>query len=785
MGHNALHALCRRRPGRVHDEQTSSGLSGRVCRSVLVVLAVVAPLSVGVADRVAAQPSAQPLPVQADPAQIADLTVLADYDYYTLDSCRNEWGDGEGLKYRNRFASCMVAKGSYPHFECPQLGCALTGVTRFRYTQIGFGSRTGQTMRFQAALDKWTSDGVADPEDNLTLRFTCLNFLDDDVCGSTNPEPDTRTIGQWMASGPIDVTLDTTGSVGGGDGAHRDADHVNYHQLKTYSWGEVGGIHEVGSAPFRCDAATYLGSTGACLFQNVDSVHHVSLLDQDGIVEEALHIVFAQFVPLLTKPEVPDKKIPGSFESGAPLTRLYPGYDDNRQYDANHRVAVATCVEYWGANYSRGPDGPRDCDEYPYRSTFEGAYRSVIDPDTPWSYSARPIDSAQNQRAGSLLGSFYTSDHILHGDTFYVEVTGCDGCGGDFPPPPAPGNDPPIVDAGPDVTVAEGGSIQLAGTVTDPDDTPAVTWSYQLGPDTDAGMSCQFTNGALPTTSIMCNDDGTVTVTLSADDGHGAPSPVSDRATVHVTNVAPELTLTSPSAWQLYRVDTLVQVGGTFTDPGGNDTHTCTVDWDDGQPPTSALSADHSCGVSRTFTDAGMYTLHVGVADDDAGADAADVMVVVYDPTAGVAVGNGAFQSPTGAISTNPGASGLARFLFGSKYLFEDSTVPIGTSLDFTFGRTFRFHSDAFEWLVINRDAKVAIKGTGTLDGQSGYGFVLYGEAGKFRLVVWPMSQRAFPAEQPQYDNSRGASYDLDEAQPKPISLGTIIVTDWTPGPMT
>jgi PKD domain len=752
-------------------------------RSVLVILAVVvAPLWVGNADPVAAQEPLPPKPVDDDPAQIADLSVLADYDYYTLDSCRDEWGDGTGLKYRNRFASCMVEEGVYRHFECALPGCALTGVTRFRFTQIGFGSRTGQTMRFQAALDEWTSEGVPDLEDSFTIRFTCINFvLEGDVCQSTNPEPDTRTINQWMASGPIEVTLDTTGSVGGGDGAHRDADHVNYHQLKTFSWGEAPGIHEV-TVPFRCDAATYLGSTGACLYQNVDSVHYVSILEQDGVFEEALHILLAQLVPEYTKPGVPGKEIPGSFESGAPLTRLYPGYDDNGQYDANHRVAVATCVEFWGADYVRGPSGSRDCDEYPYRSTFEGAYRSVLDPDGPWSYSARPIDLTQNRRAGGLLGTFYTSDHILHGDTFFVEVTGCDGCGGEPPPPPPPGNAPPSVDAGPDVTIAEGGSVQLAGSVTDPDDTPTVTWSYELGPDTDAGMSCQFTNGAQATSSIMCNDDGTVTVTLSADDGHGSPSPVSDSATVHVTNAAPELSLTAPQAWQLYRVDTLVSVGGTFTDPGTNDTHTCSVDWDDGQPPASAPGSNHLCGVERTFTDAGMYTLQVSVTDDDGGVDTAEVMVVVYDPTAGVAAGNGALQSPAGALSTRPDASGLVRFLFGSKYQSEDSTVPIGTSLDFDFQRTFRFHSEELEWLVITRDAKVAIKGTGTLDRQSDYGFVLYGEAGKFRLVLWPLSHGPFPTGQPLYDNSRNASYDVDEAQPKPITFGTVIVTDWYPG---
>ncbi len=714
---------------------------------------------------------------------LPDTVAAAGYDYYTFDSCRNDFGGGEEPKYRNHFASCLVVDGTYPHLECGQSGCVPTGLYRFRFTQIGFGSRTSQTMRFQAALDDWSSEGSVDAGDDFTLRFTCTDFKDDDVCVNSHPDPQTRTIGQWMADGVLpEVVLDTSGSVGGGDLVHRDADKVNYHQLHTFSWGEGPGRGEL-IAPFRCDAAPYLGG-GACLFHNVDAVHHVSLLPEDGVQDEALHILLAQTVPEATKPGTPGKSIPGSIESGAPLTRLYPGYDDNGQYNRNHDVAVATCRQFWGADYARGPDGPRDCDEYPYRSTFEGAYRSVLFPDAPWSYSAWPIASAQNQKAGRELGAWYLSDHILHGDKFFVKVTGCDGCGGEPPPPPPPGNTPPTVDAGPDATGDEGGAVTLSGTVTDPDDTPSVAWSYQPGPDVDPGTVCQFGNAGQVSTTITCTDDGTVTVTLTADDSHGPPSPVSDTATVQVSNVAPEMALSGPQPWQVFRAGDPVEVGATFTDPGSNDTHTCAVDWDDGQPATSAPAENHGCLVTRTFDDAGMYTIGLTVTDDDGASDTAEVMVVVYDPSAGLVTSTGFLPSPPGALTSDPDATGLAPFVFAAKYLFQDDTRPLGTALDVVLPlTTFSFVSLDLEWLVITPDAKVAIKGTGAVDGEGGYGFVLYAEATKLRLVVWPLDQGPIPTGQPLYDNRPTAGYDVDVAEPQQIILGvTIIDTGFIPG---
>jgi hypothetical protein len=77
------------------------------------------------------------------------------------------------------------------------------------------------------------------------------------------------------------------------------------------------------------------------------------------------------------------------------------------------------------------------CDEYPFRSTYEGAYTGggtartqpgcyyvVLNPSTGSSgYSICSVDAQQNSAAGSDLGGFYARDRVIEQDPFMVQVT--------------------------------------------------------------------------------------------------------------------------------------------------------------------------------------------------------------------------------------------------------------------------------------------------------------------------------------------------------------------------
>ncbi|WP_078623251.1 NucA/NucB deoxyribonuclease domain-containing protein [Streptomyces prunicolor] len=67
-----------------------------------------------------------------------------------------------------------------------------------------------------------------------------------------------------------------------------------------------------------------------------------------------------------------------------------------------------------------------DCEEFPFATTYEGAAQHVYDATASAdNFSAKMIDSAENQAGGSQLGVYYGYNRIIDGsdDTFYVEIT--------------------------------------------------------------------------------------------------------------------------------------------------------------------------------------------------------------------------------------------------------------------------------------------------------------------------------------------------------------------------
>jgi hypothetical protein len=334
-------------------------------------------------------------------------------------------------------------------------------------------------------------------------------------------------------------------------------------------------------------------------------------------------------------------------------------------------------------------------------------------------------------------------------------------------------NSPPTNEAGGPYAGDEGTAVVLAGSAGDVNagDTLTNSWSYAPVSGVDSGASCAFADPTDLSTTVTCTDDGTYELTLTTSDGVNPD--VTDSAELVIGNVAPEIeSITTPVAPVL--ITTPVSMSATYSDPGGNDTHTATVDWGDGT--TSApVASGGSLSDSHTYGSAGIFTICVTVTDDDGGSDTecAENPVVVYDPSAGFVTGGGWISAAPGSVPADPSASGPGRFGFVAKYK-KGATVPDGSTEFQSQSGDLNFHSTSYQWLVV-AGSQATYKGTGTVNGDDGYSFLVStvdgGKNGpdKFRIKIWETGSGTVV-----FDNQTGGA-DGDPAV-NPITQGSIVI---------
>jgi alpha-tubulin suppressor-like RCC1 family protein len=171
------------------------------------------------------------------------------------------------------------------------------------------------------------------------------------------------------------------------------------------------------------------------------------------------------------------------------------------------------------------------------------------------------------------------------------------------------------VDAGPDVTGTEGSAVAISGTASAP-----ATWSVD-----DA--ACTVADPSALSTTVLCNDQATATLTLTADDGSNPV--VSDTATLTVTNVAPTVTLPASSTVE---AGTPWSVTGSFTDPG-SDSFTATADLADGAGTQPLTLSGKGFTLATTFATTGTKQVKVEVCDGTVCSPATTTVTVTAVPT--------------------------------------------------------------------------------------------------------------------------------------------------------
>ena len=199
--------------------------------------------------------------------------------------------------------------------------------------------------------------------------------------------------------------------------------------------------------------------------------------------------------------------------------------------------------------------------------------------------------------------------------------------------PCEPGNVAPNADAGGPYSVDEGSTVALDGTGSSDSDGTISKYEWDLDGDTifgETGGDAANGDEVGPTPDFDAADlDGldSVEISLRVTDNGGTPSTAT--STVTIVNVAPTVGATGDSV----NVDEIATVAATFTDPGSADTHTATIDWDDGTaiedlgPVTSPFSPTPT----HVYKSAGIYTVTITVTDDDGGDGVAQVEVKVAE----------------------------------------------------------------------------------------------------------------------------------------------------------
>ncbi|MEV0353284.1 Ig-like domain-containing protein [Nonomuraea sp. NPDC050680] len=181
---------------------------------------------------------------------------------------------------------------------------------------------------------------------------------------------------------------------------------------------------------------------GACRFMGADRIFQISRTDEYR-KEVAQHIWDAFYDSKNTKPpmrndfgEIIEKDIPGNYDaprsrpdgtinpSGKALTKISENTlaaDGKKMRGKNRYWTTKACQEY----YPNWAQQDKECDEFPFASTQEGAGDGVL-LDGKWfrweNASARAVKKAHNRVAGRDLWLFYARYRVVNSSKFWVSV---------------------------------------------------------------------------------------------------------------------------------------------------------------------------------------------------------------------------------------------------------------------------------------------------------------------------------------------------------------------------
>ncbi|WP_234370582.1 NucA/NucB deoxyribonuclease domain-containing protein [Streptomyces scabiei] len=374
--------------------------------------------------------AAQPHPGQGKPA-VGPMATTAPEPARTMtfEECKKGLGSSKAFYVKSRFAVCNGASFLQTWVRNNQP----VGESMFNVRVVGTIAKNSRTIDFRYYFTDFDTAGTTGAA--VMPITTKGNIPQSWPAGARytrgGNKPGTQTFTQLKALRTFNETVHA--KPGQGKKAPTDLLFSVYEPAISYrppaGWtlsGAMGGKLFM-LAP-RWESASYLANStggskperrGAATFSYVPTL---TLSAKAGADEraEAQHIRQAFLVPGDTKPYMSAKKVPGQTVK-EPLHRTVSAARNEK----NRAAAVKQCKRYWGANYTNG--GTKECDEYPFASTYEGAAENYYDPEVrKFNFSAKPIPKDDNQAGGLILKSFYAKNRIIDGldDGFIVKIVG-------------------------------------------------------------------------------------------------------------------------------------------------------------------------------------------------------------------------------------------------------------------------------------------------------------------------------------------------------------------------
>lgn len=300
------------------------------------------------------------------------------------------------------------------------------------------------------------------------------------------------------------------------------------------------------------------------------------------------------------------------------------------------------------------------------------------------------------------------------------------------------------------------------------------TVSFQIvsGPNKGLALASAVTNSQGQATrcySSAVSGVDTLQATVA-----GVVGTTSSNTVTRTWNAAPVVQIVSPVNLSGQELGLATKVVANVSDADG-DLGSCEVAFDDGGAALVGTIANGQCTVSKTLAKVGVYTIKVTAKDALNQATSATTVLGVWDQRGSVS-GNVSYDSQAGAVTAQPSVTGEAALSVSAYYPSSLSSAPSGSVRLSLASANLDFSSTSLQWFV-PLSGKAEVRGVGTLNGVSGYSFLVQVKDGGLfgkdavDIRVWKTADGSVA-----YDTVKNTNDDLDAAAPQTVKSGNLSI---------